>query len=170
MGCLASSVGRVCSSWNQGCEFKPHAEHRVYFKKIHTYVYSSGDNQLGCTIGGPTMSGITELLHVPNPLHNISLGHAGCHQCWWLLAVLPVRLPELECLISKQCLFLPVSPLYVCIRSHVIGGTWGAILELFLCMDLASLGFEDNSESRLEALCCSGCVLRTLLSSLPHRG
>lgn len=63
---------------------------------------------------GPTISSITELLHMPNPLHNISMGHAQCHLCWWLLAVLPVRLPELECPISKQCLFLPYQPL-VCL-------------------------------------------------------
>lgn len=70
---------------------------------------------------GPTVSSIAELLHVPNPPHNISVGHAGYHLCWWLLVVLPVRLlelrvPDLKAVLvsscqSPVCLYLLTCPI-----------------------------------------------------------
>lgn len=51
------------------------------------------------------------IVSVPNTLHYAYMGRTQSHVCWWLLAALPIRLPELGCLIPKQCLLLPISPL-----------------------------------------------------------
>lgn len=61
------------------------------------------------------MSSITELLCVLTLCITFTWDLPTVVYAGWLLAALPVRLQELGCLIPKQCLLLPISPLYVCI-------------------------------------------------------
>lgn len=108
---------------------------------------------------GPTVSSVSELFRVPNPLHNAYMGLTQSHLCWWLLAALPVRLLEWGCLIPKQCLLLPVSPLPICVDLLTHVGTRGTVLALFLCMALASRGvridLRAGRESRVAWDVCS---------------
>lgn len=108
---------------------------------------------------GPTVSSVSELFCVPNPLHNAYMGLTQSHLCWWLLAALPVRLLEWGCLIPKQCLLLPVSPLPICVDLLTHVGTRGTVLALFLYMALASRGvridLRAGRESRVARDVCS---------------
>lgn len=112
---------------------------------------------------GLTVSSVSELFCVPNPLHNAYTGLTQSHLCQWLLAALPVRLPEWGCLIPKQCLLLPVSPLPTCVDLLTHVGTRGTVLALFLCIALAFQGVRIDLRAGRESR-----VARDVRSLLHH--